>query len=177
MVVLLGLGIAVAVFGAFVLVRFPERPGGTISWKGLNISSKGAGLPLIALGVAAAAFAVVRGPAGPLSSPATSSGSNAVPAPPSTSSDGPTSTGGAGAGASKTCAPGERAYPIASVDGGDFTEADARANINGFYNVRARYVTEHPGKPDDRVVAQEPAAGTLWCPGAPVTLTVTAPAH
>jgi hypothetical protein len=65
LVALLGLAIVVAAFGALVLLRFPERPGGTIAWKGLNVSSKGAGLPLIVLGVVAAGFAAIHLPSRP----------------------------------------------------------------------------------------------------------------
>jgi hypothetical protein len=56
MTVLLAVGIALVVFGAVVLLRFPERPGGRIAWAGLEVSSVGAGLPLIAVGVAAIAL-------------------------------------------------------------------------------------------------------------------------
>jgi len=57
MTVLLAVGIALVVFGAVVLLRFPERPGGRIAWAGFEVSSVGAGLPLIAVGVAAVALA------------------------------------------------------------------------------------------------------------------------
>jgi hypothetical protein len=49
------IGIALVVFGGFVLLRFPDRPGGTIAWHGFGVSSVGAGLPLIVLGVGAIA--------------------------------------------------------------------------------------------------------------------------
>jgi hypothetical protein len=49
------LGIALVAFGALVLLKFPDRPGGEIRWRGFNVSSPAAGLPLIALGVAAVA--------------------------------------------------------------------------------------------------------------------------
>lgn len=39
------------IFGALVLIKFPNRPGGKIAWGGIEISSVGAGLPLIFLGV------------------------------------------------------------------------------------------------------------------------------
>lgn len=35
-----------------MLLRFPDRPGGRIVWRGMEVSSAGAGLPLIVLGVA-----------------------------------------------------------------------------------------------------------------------------
>ncbi len=53
MLVLLLVGVALVVFGAFVLVRMPSRPGGTIKARWFEVSSVGAGLPLIVLGVAA----------------------------------------------------------------------------------------------------------------------------
>lgn len=56
MTALLAVGIALVVFGAVVLLRFPERPGGRIAWQGFEVSSVGAGLPLIAVGVAAVAL-------------------------------------------------------------------------------------------------------------------------
>jgi hypothetical protein len=54
--ILVVVGIAVAVLGAFVLLRFPDRPGGRIAWQGLEVSSVGAGLPLIVVGIAAIAI-------------------------------------------------------------------------------------------------------------------------
>lgn len=57
MLVVLGLGIGLVVFGALVLIRFPDRPGGRIAWRGLELSSTGAGLPLIVLGLIAATMA------------------------------------------------------------------------------------------------------------------------
>jgi hypothetical protein len=64
--VLLIAGVALVVFGAFVLLRFPDRPGGAISWHGIEVSSVGGGLPLIVLGVVAIAIASFRGPGGPI---------------------------------------------------------------------------------------------------------------
>jgi hypothetical protein len=46
-------GIALIVFGAVVLVVLPKRPGAKIGWHGAEISSAGAGLPLIFLGLVA----------------------------------------------------------------------------------------------------------------------------
>jgi hypothetical protein len=51
-VVLLAVGTALVVFGSLVLLRFPDRPGGRLAWRGMEVGSAGAGLPLIALGVA-----------------------------------------------------------------------------------------------------------------------------
>lgn len=62
MSVLLIAGVALLVFGAFVLLRFPDRPGGTIAWHGVEVSSVGGGLPLVVLGVVAIAIATLRGP-------------------------------------------------------------------------------------------------------------------
>jgi hypothetical protein len=56
MAVLVIAGIAVAVLGALILLVFPDPPGGTISWQGAQVSSVGAGLPLIVVGVVAIAF-------------------------------------------------------------------------------------------------------------------------
>lgn len=64
MTVLLVVGVVLVAFGALVLLLFPDRPGGRIGWQGLEVSSIGAGLPIIALGVAAIAFAGVRGVSG-----------------------------------------------------------------------------------------------------------------
>jgi hypothetical protein len=45
------LGFLLVVVGVFVLVRYSKAPGGTIKFVGLEVSSGGAGLPLIALGI------------------------------------------------------------------------------------------------------------------------------
>jgi hypothetical protein len=52
-IVLLVLGVGLVLFGAFVLLRYPSSTGGTVSIVGIQVSSAGAGLPLIVLGVAA----------------------------------------------------------------------------------------------------------------------------
>ena len=44
-----------------MLLRYPERPGGKIGWQGFEVSSVGAGLPLIAVGVAAVAMSAGGG--------------------------------------------------------------------------------------------------------------------
>jgi hypothetical protein len=71
---LLVLGGALVLFGAVVLLRYSDRPGASIRWQGVELSSSGAGLPLIALGVGCIVFAVVRGrpAAAPHATPATS---------------------------------------------------------------------------------------------------------
>ena len=57
MLALLVLGLALVAFGALVLLRFPDRPGGEVRLMGLHVSSISAGLPIIALGVLAAIVA------------------------------------------------------------------------------------------------------------------------
>jgi hypothetical protein len=57
---LLAIGVGLILFGAVVLLRYSDRPGGTFRGLGMEISSKGAGLPLIALGIGFIAFTVVR---------------------------------------------------------------------------------------------------------------------
>lgn len=52
MVILLMAGIGLLVFGGIVLLRYPHKPGGKIAIGSLEVSSVGAGLPLIVLGVA-----------------------------------------------------------------------------------------------------------------------------
>lgn len=56
MTVLLVIGVGVVALGAFVLLLFPDRPGGKIAWQGAEVSSIGAGLPLIVVGIAAIAI-------------------------------------------------------------------------------------------------------------------------
>jgi hypothetical protein len=50
-ILIAALGVAIAAFGIVVLIRYHDRPGGTLKWLGLEISSAGAGLPLVAIGV------------------------------------------------------------------------------------------------------------------------------
>ena len=57
MLVLLLVGVVLIVFGGFVLLRRPSAAGGKIEFGGMKVSSTGAGLPLIALGLAAVAIA------------------------------------------------------------------------------------------------------------------------
>ena len=59
-IVLTASGILIAVFGAVVLIKFPDRPGGRIAWRGLEISSTGAGLPIIVLGIGFLMLAALR---------------------------------------------------------------------------------------------------------------------
>jgi hypothetical protein len=56
MTVLVILGAAVMVFGAFVLLFLPERPGGEFEFKGLTVKSPAAGIPLILAGLVAVVF-------------------------------------------------------------------------------------------------------------------------
>jgi hypothetical protein len=55
--VLLAAGVGLVLFGALVLLRFPDRPGGRIAWHEFEVSSVGAGLPLVVVGIAAIAVA------------------------------------------------------------------------------------------------------------------------
>lgn len=59
MLVLVVVGIALVVLGAVLLVWKPLLPGGTIKAKWFEVSSVGAGLPLIVLGVATIVIGVV----------------------------------------------------------------------------------------------------------------------
>ncbi len=62
--ILVIVGVAIVVLGAFILLLFPDRPGGKIAWQGAEVSSIGAGLPLIVVGIAAIAIGgggVIRG--------------------------------------------------------------------------------------------------------------------
>jgi hypothetical protein len=60
---LIVLGGAVVALGALVLLVFPERPGGVIRFRDAEVSSRGAGLPLVAIGAAVSIAAAVVGPA------------------------------------------------------------------------------------------------------------------
>jgi hypothetical protein len=53
-------GVALVALGALVLLRFPDRPGGRVRLLGLEVSSIGAGLPVVALGVLAVVTAGVQ---------------------------------------------------------------------------------------------------------------------
>ena len=61
MAVLLAAGVGLVLFGALVLLRFPDRPGGKIAWRGMEVSSAGAGLPLIVVGIAAIGLGATQG--------------------------------------------------------------------------------------------------------------------
>lgn len=59
MVLLLAaVGVVLVALGALILLRFPDRPGGSVAFLGMEVSSIGAGLPLIALGLLAVVLAV-----------------------------------------------------------------------------------------------------------------------
>jgi hypothetical protein len=60
LLLLAALGVAVVALGALVLLRFPQRPGGHLRLLGLEVSSIGAGLPLIALGALLVVVAVAQ---------------------------------------------------------------------------------------------------------------------
>jgi hypothetical protein len=76
--VLLVVGLAVLIFGAVILLFLPHRPGGTITLPGkVEVSSKGAGLPLIVVGIATVAYsATPNDDSGP--SPTTSAAESKV---------------------------------------------------------------------------------------------------
>ncbi|WP_431045320.1 hypothetical protein ACQUSR_27655 [Streptomyces sp. P1-3] len=61
-IVLAAAGVALLIFGALVLLRFPDKPGGTFEAKfggqGIQVSSLGAGLPIIVIGAALLVLAV-----------------------------------------------------------------------------------------------------------------------
>jgi hypothetical protein len=59
--ILLVLGVVLVVFGGLVLLLFPDRPGGKLGWQGFEVSSVGAGLPVIVIGVVAVGFAALHG--------------------------------------------------------------------------------------------------------------------
>jgi hypothetical protein len=71
LVALVIVGIVLIVFGGLVLLRFPTRPGGEIEFQGLRISSVGAGLPLIVLGLAAVVVAGILAGSQPTATPQT----------------------------------------------------------------------------------------------------------
>jgi hypothetical protein len=50
MIAVLVAGVILAVFGGVVLIRFPDRPGGRMVVRGMEVSSVGAGFPLIVIG-------------------------------------------------------------------------------------------------------------------------------
>ena len=62
MITLAVMGAALIVFGAIVLMKFSDRPGGSIKALGAEVSSAGAGLPLIALGVGCIGWAATHWP-------------------------------------------------------------------------------------------------------------------
>jgi hypothetical protein len=51
MLVLAALGVALVLFGGWLLVKLPDRPGGKLALGKVEVSSAGAGLPLVVLGV------------------------------------------------------------------------------------------------------------------------------
>src|SRR3954465_4574756 len=60
LIVLAVVGVVLVGLGAVVLLRFPDRPGGTVRFLDMEVSSIGAGLPLIALGVLAVVVTVMQ---------------------------------------------------------------------------------------------------------------------
>jgi hypothetical protein len=63
LILLAGVGVVLVGLGVLVLLRFPDRPGGSVAFLGMEVSSIGAGLPLIALGVLAVVVTVMQQPA------------------------------------------------------------------------------------------------------------------
>jgi hypothetical protein len=125
-VVLVAVGLAVAVFGALVLLRFPDRPGGKIAWQGFEVSSVGAGLPLIALAVGLPAFATVRGDGGEGESPPPAEASSPTT---TTSTSGTAADGGDCTAAFLADIPAERKETLA-------TGANDRDVISGTEELR-----------------------------------------
>ncbi|HLZ29083.1 MAG TPA: hypothetical protein VKV73_17340 [Chloroflexota bacterium] len=84
-VIVLLLGIALAVFGAVLLVRYPDRQGGTIKALSIEVTAPGAGVVLVVLGLGAAAYSAPnlgsRGPdnTGPTAAPVAASPATATP--------------------------------------------------------------------------------------------------
>ncbi len=60
LIVLAVLGVTLVALGTLILLRFPDRPGGNVKLMGLEVSSVGAGLPLVALGVLVALVAFIQ---------------------------------------------------------------------------------------------------------------------
>lgn len=60
--VLLGVGFALLIFGAVVLLKYSDRPGGRVRIASWEVDSLGAGLPLIVIGVLVVALAAVQWP-------------------------------------------------------------------------------------------------------------------
>lgn len=84
LVLLASVGVALVAIGALVLLRFPDRPGGKVRLLGLEVSSIGAGLPLVALGVLSVVLASGQQGGGTqtATSAATSGGGGQVGGPP-----------------------------------------------------------------------------------------------
>jgi hypothetical protein len=55
---LAAVGVVLVGLGALILLRFPDRPGGSVRFLGMEVSSIGAGLPVLALGLLAVVLAV-----------------------------------------------------------------------------------------------------------------------
>jgi hypothetical protein len=84
MMILVIVGIALVGLGTLVLLKFPDRPGGKVAWHGFEVSSVGAGLPLIVLGVVAIVIAGPiqfsgANPVAPAVTPGSKLGSTGVP--------------------------------------------------------------------------------------------------
>jgi hypothetical protein len=53
-------GVGVVILGAVILLVLPDRPGGTIGWGDFQVKSRGAGMPLIVVGLVSIGFALSR---------------------------------------------------------------------------------------------------------------------
>lgn len=56
------IGLIITIVGIIVILKFPDRPGGTFRWGSIEISSKGAGLPIIVIGLACVIFFTYNAP-------------------------------------------------------------------------------------------------------------------
>lgn len=74
MTILLIVGVALIVFGLLLLLKFPDRPGGKVALGKVEVSSTGAGLPLVVIGV----VCLVLGVRGAGDNSGTGGNSNAV---------------------------------------------------------------------------------------------------
>ena len=81
-IALLAFGFALVAFGAVVLLRYSDRPGGSLKLLGMEMSSTGAGLPLVGLGVACVLLAFMNGRDGAAAGPAAAPDTVATRSPP-----------------------------------------------------------------------------------------------
>lgn len=91
MLVLSIVGVALVALGALVLLKFPDRPGGRVAFGKTEVSSKGAGLPLVVVGVVCLVIGV-RGGAFITDGPPPTQTPTATPTATSTPTPTPTAT-------------------------------------------------------------------------------------